>query len=57
VVAAQIGSPLTQLSEEEMLFRETVRRFATERVSPLVRRMDEEQQMMPRWCAASSSWG
>jgi butyryl-CoA dehydrogenase/short/branched chain acyl-CoA dehydrogenase len=37
--------PLTQLSEEERLFRETVRRFATERVSPLVRRMDEEQQM------------
>lgn len=45
MVAAQIGSPLTQLSEEEMLFRETVRRFAAERVSPLVRRMDEEQQM------------
>lgn len=45
MVAAQIGSPLTQLSEEEMLFRETVRRFATERVSPLVRRMDEEQRM------------
>jgi alkylation response protein AidB-like acyl-CoA dehydrogenase len=45
VVAAQGCSPLTQLSEEETLFRETVRRFAGERVSPLVRRMDEEQHM------------
>ncbi len=45
MVAARTGSPLTQLSEEETLFRETVRRFAAERVAPLVRRMDEEQQM------------
>jgi alkylation response protein AidB-like acyl-CoA dehydrogenase len=36
---------LTQLGEDEQLFRETVRRFATEQISPLVRSMDEEQQM------------
>ncbi|HTW62336.1 MAG TPA: acyl-CoA dehydrogenase family protein [Terracidiphilus sp.] len=45
MIAAHQRSPLTQLSEEETLFRETVRRFAWERVAPLVRRMDEEQQM------------
>jgi alkylation response protein AidB-like acyl-CoA dehydrogenase len=36
---------LTQLSEEETLFRETVRQFAEDEVAPLVRRMDEEQHM------------
>lgn len=39
------GAPLTRLSEDEALFRETVRRFAEEQIAPLVRRMDEEQQM------------
>ena len=39
------ASSLTQLSEEETLFRETVRQFALEEVSPLVRRMDEEQHL------------
>ncbi len=39
------GSPMTQLSEEETLFRDSVRRFAQDEVAPLVRRMDEEQQM------------
>ncbi|HVU48909.1 MAG TPA: acyl-CoA dehydrogenase family protein [Terracidiphilus sp.] len=37
--------PLTLLSEDEALFRETVHRFAEEQIAPLVRRMDEEQQM------------
>jgi butyryl-CoA dehydrogenase/short/branched chain acyl-CoA dehydrogenase len=45
MVAARAGGALTQLSEEESLFRDTVSRFAAERVSPLVRRMDEEQHM------------
>jgi alkylation response protein AidB-like acyl-CoA dehydrogenase len=45
VSAIQSGSPLTRLSEDESLFRESVGRFAAERVTPLVRRMDEEQQM------------
>src|SRR5256714_14202420 len=34
--------PLTDLSEEERMFREQVREFAQRRVRPLVRRMDEE---------------
>lgn len=39
------GSPITQLSEEEALFGDTVRRFALDEVAPLVRRMDEEQRI------------
>jgi butyryl-CoA dehydrogenase/short/branched chain acyl-CoA dehydrogenase len=33
------------LSEDEMMFRDTVGRFAIEQIAPLVRRMDEEQHM------------
>lgn len=36
---------LTQLSDDEQLFRETVRQFAAEQIGPLVRGMDEAQQM------------
>lgn len=36
---------LTQLSEDERMFRETVRQFAAEQIGPLVRGMDEAQQM------------
>ena len=43
--SASSGAPLTQLSEEETLFRETVRQFARDEVARLVRRMDEEQQL------------
>jgi butyryl-CoA dehydrogenase/short/branched chain acyl-CoA dehydrogenase len=39
------GAALTQLSDDERLFRETVRRFAVEQIGPLVRGMDEAQQM------------
>jgi len=35
---------LTELSEDERLFQATVRRFAAEVISPLVRSMDEEQK-------------
>jgi butyryl-CoA dehydrogenase/short/branched chain acyl-CoA dehydrogenase len=38
---------LTELGEEEKIFRDTVRRFAVEQVGPLVRGMDESQQMDP----------
>lgn len=40
-------SPLTQLTDDERLFRDTVRRFAAEQIAPLVRQMDETQQMDP----------
>jgi len=35
--------PLTQLNEDEQLFRSTVREFAQQNIGPLVRQMDEEQ--------------
>ena len=40
-------SPLTQLSEEENLFYSTVRAFALEKIEPLVRSMDSDQQLDP----------
>ena len=44
---AQHAGPmaLTQLVEDEQMFRDTVRRFAVEQIGPLVRSMDESQQM------------
>jgi len=36
---------LTQLSDDERMFRETVRQFAAEQIGPLVRGMDEAQHM------------
>jgi len=39
------GAPITQLSEDEVLFRDTVERFARDEVALLARRMDEEQHM------------
>src|SRR5215470_1199625 len=37
--------PLTSLSEDEQLFRESCRGFAEERIRPLVRKMDEEAML------------
>ena len=37
----RIAVPLTQLSEEEKMFQETVRKFARQRIAPHVREMDE----------------
>ena len=39
------AAPLSQLSEEEKLFRDTVRGFAREQIAPLVRHMDEAAQL------------
>src|SRR5437762_9140671 len=44
-LAARRSLPLTDLSEEEAMFRAAVRDFAEERVRPLVRRMDEEAKI------------
>jgi alkylation response protein AidB-like acyl-CoA dehydrogenase len=41
------GAPLTVLSEEEQLFRETVRDFAESEIRPLVSRMDREMALEP----------
>jgi alkylation response protein AidB-like acyl-CoA dehydrogenase len=43
VLASLPGPPLTLLSEDEQLFRDTVRQFAQENIAPLVRTMDEQQ--------------
>ncbi|MCM2258137.1 MAG: acyl-CoA dehydrogenase family protein, partial [Vicinamibacteria bacterium] len=37
--------PLTDLSEDEVMFRDQVKAFAQERVKPLVQKMDEEAKM------------
>lgn len=37
--------PLTELQDDEILFRDTVRRFAEKEMAPLVRAMDEEQHL------------
>jgi alkylation response protein AidB-like acyl-CoA dehydrogenase len=45
-MSQQVGPmALTQLGEDEQLFRDTIRRFAVEQIGPLVRGMDESQQM------------
>jgi butyryl-CoA dehydrogenase/short/branched chain acyl-CoA dehydrogenase len=42
-VKAELPRALTQLSEEEALFQDSVRQFAADRIMPLVRAMDESQ--------------
>jgi len=44
-MSQQVPMALTRLMDDEQLFRDTVRRFATEQIGPLVRGMDESQQM------------
>src|SRR5277367_7021881 len=45
-MSQQVGPmALTQLGEDEQLFRDTIRRFAVEQIGPLVRGLDESQQM------------
>jgi len=45
MVQQDMPKALTQLGEDEQIFRDTVRRFALEKIGPLVRSMDESQQM------------
>jgi len=42
VVELAVPAPLTVLSEEELLFQQSIRKFARERIGPHVRAMDEE---------------
>ena len=48
----EMSTPLTVLSEDEQLFRDSCRSFAEERIQPLVRKMDEdaklEQSIIPQ---------
>ena len=41
-VLTATASPLTNLSEDEILFRDNVRQFAEEKLRPLVKEMDEK---------------
>ena len=45
--AAGIPAPFSTLTEDERLFRDSVRAFAREQVAPLVRTMDEQQALDP----------
>ena len=40
-------APVSQLSEEESMLQETVRRFARKEIAPLTKEMDEHQKMSP----------
>jgi len=42
-LASSAPLPLTHLTEDEQLFRSTVREFSQQTIGPLVRQMDEEQ--------------
>ena len=43
--AVAAPSPLSTLTDDERLFRDSVREFAGDRVAPLVRAMDEQQAL------------
>jgi alkylation response protein AidB-like acyl-CoA dehydrogenase len=45
--AAETISPLTSLTEDESLLRDTVRQFAQQEIAPQVRAMDEAQKLDP----------
>jgi short/branched chain acyl-CoA dehydrogenase len=46
-MATEAPPPVTTFTEEEELMRQSVARFAGERVQPLVKKMDDESQMDP----------
>src|SRR5580698_4646527 len=39
---AAVPTPLTTLTEDEILFRDNIRQFADEKIRPLVKEMDEK---------------
>ena len=43
----EVGIPLTVLSEDEELFRDSCRDFSEEQIRPLVRKMDDEAKLDP----------
>ena len=45
--AVEIIPPLTSLTEEEAMLRDTVRQFAQQEIAPRVREMDEAQKLDP----------
>jgi butyryl-CoA dehydrogenase/short/branched chain acyl-CoA dehydrogenase len=49
-MSTAMGMPLTVLSEDEQLFRDSIAQFASERIKPLVRQMDEEAHLDAGLC-------
>jgi alkylation response protein AidB-like acyl-CoA dehydrogenase len=47
IPAPEIIPPLTSLTEEEAMLRDTVRQFAQQEIAPRVREMDEAQKLDP----------
>ncbi|MFN2443528.1 MAG: acyl-CoA dehydrogenase [Thermoanaerobaculia bacterium] len=45
--AGDAGAPLTILAEEEVMFQESVREFAIEKIRPMVHQMDHDATMDP----------
>ena len=45
IATPQAPAALTHLTPDERLFRDTIRQFASNEIAPLVRQMDESQQM------------
>ena len=45
VSGARKSGALTEFSDEEQMFRDSVRQFATDKIAPLARWMDESQEM------------
>ena len=53
-----IPAPLTTLTEDEILFRDSVRQFADDKIRPLAKEMDEKAGSSIMACSISSfSWG
>src|SRR6185369_2825754 len=46
-MSTELAAPLTQLSEDEEMFRATVRDFAEEQIRPKVSQMDHDAKMDP----------
>jgi alkylation response protein AidB-like acyl-CoA dehydrogenase len=49
-MSTAMGMPLTVLSEDEQLFRDSIAQFANDRIKPLVRQMDEEAHLDAALC-------
>src|SRR3954464_9159136 len=45
--STSLPAPLTNLTDDEVLFRDNIRQFAEEKLRPLVREMDEKQALDP----------
>jgi hypothetical protein len=43
-----VPTPLTALTEDEILFRDNIRQFADDKIRPLVKEMDEKPRTIRR---------